>query len=122
MPVRTARTAAIATLSLGGLVALAAWSALIVDLLAWEAPRVAVVPPIAGAVLPRVEIVRPPSGAVPPPKSPARAAEHAAGAGVSPGAAAASGAPAVSEAPAADRRLRELMDALRARLDAQREL
>lgn len=50
------RTAALATLAAGGAVAIAAWAVLIHDLLDWQQPLIAVVPPIRGTVLPRVSV------------------------------------------------------------------
>ena len=115
---RTGRTAALVTLSLGGIVAIAAWSMLIWDLLAWQAPRVAVVPPIAGAVLPQVEVIRVRADASP-------AAQAAGTAGAAAAASPTDGAPGEASAstavPAAVGRLEALMDALKARVDAQRE-
>lgn len=109
---RTGRTGAIVTLSIGGIAALVAWSVLIWDLIAWQAPRIAVVQPIEGTVLARVEIMRvralptavesqenAPSAAAPPPPD---AADPAA-------------------TVASSQRLDAVMDALRARLDSQRE-
>lgn len=124
---RTGRTSALVTLSLGGIAALAAWSVLIWDLLLWEAPRVAVVPPIAGAVLPRVEIVRVRADLATAPARPADgsgATEDAARSRPTGGANDAGPAPHVREpssVPAAEARLDSLMDALKARVDAQRE-
>ena len=113
---RTGRTAALVTLSLGGIAAVIAWSLLIWDLLAWQAPRIAVVPPIKGTVLPRVEVVRVRADA------PAASASSVV-AGTSRGGEAPADTPSLQapDAPAAEQRLGELMDSLRARLDAQRE-
>ena len=132
---RTGRTSALVTLSIGGIAAFAAWSVLIWDLLAWEAPRVAVVPPIAGTVLPRVEVVRVRADGAPAPTTSTHERTAQAGgqrgtpagdarttqAGGSSDAGAAPRANATSSVPAAEARLGELMEALRARVDAQRE-
>lgn len=114
---RSGRTAAIVTLSLGGVAAAVSWWLLIGDILAWEAPRIAVVPPIDGTVLPRVQVVR------------LRADVAARGSTDEPivrtapveGHAAAPDSPALTEASAADRLLDARMDALRRRLDSLRE-
>ncbi len=126
MPASTGRTPALVALSIGGIAAIAAWSVLIWDLLAWQAPRVAVVPPIAGAVLPRVEVVR-----VRADVTPATAPAEERGTGASEERSAQAGGPSHAEAaprahasssvPIAEARLGELMDALKARVDAQRE-
>lgn len=124
---RTGRTAALVTLSLGGVAAIAAWAVLIWDLLAWEAPRVSVVPPIAGAVLPQVEVVRVRAEVATAPAAPSKergtgaSEERSAQAGGPSDAEAAPRAHASSSVPSAEARLGELMDALRARVDAQRE-
>lgn len=113
---RTGRTAALVTLSLGSIAALAAWSALIWDLLAWQAPRVAVVPPIAGTVLPRVEVMRVRTGDMTAPATPATGlGTQASDAGAAPQ------LHASSAVPTAQAQLVTLMDALMARIDAQRE-
>lgn len=111
---RTGRTAALVTLSLGGIAAVIAWSLLIWDLLAWQAPRIAVVPPIKGTVLPRVEVVRVRADA---------AFASSIGADAPRGLEAPVDAPTTEsrDVPGAEQRLGQLMDALRARLDAQRE-
>lgn len=115
----TGRTAALVTLSIGGIAALAAWSVLIWDLLAWQAPRVAVVPPIAGTVLPRVEVVRVRADGAPAAATPTQ--DRGMQASDARGADAARPADASSAVPAASGRLGELMAALKARVDAQRE-
>jgi hypothetical protein len=99
------------TLSLGGVAAITAWSLLIWDLLVWQAPRMAVVPPIAGSVLPRVEVVR-------------TYAETADSIAVTAAAAPeGTGLPAGDDLPLpqAQRRLDETMARVQAMLDAQRE-
>jgi hypothetical protein len=117
--VRTGRTAALFTLLLGGIAALAAWSALIWDLLVWQAPRIAVVPPIAGSVLPRVEVVR--WHAEADHRGNAFASKGEAPADAAPDAPRTEDPPAAAGLPAAEAQLASLMDALKARLDAQRE-
>lgn len=116
---RPGRTAALVTLSLGGIAALAAWSLLIWDLLAWQAPRISVTPPIASAVLPRVEVARVRA-------EPAAGTAAAGRTGTAPGEVARADATApdalgTSPAPVAAARLEALFDALQSRLDAQRE-
>ncbi len=117
----TGRNAALATLSIGGLMALIAWSVLIRDLFLWEAPRVAVVPPIAGTALPRVEVALRAAGtsaeqpvrigqASQPPEPRASAAPVPTGASSAP-----------SASPEAIRRLDAAMAQIATRLDAQRE-
>jgi len=110
-PARSGRTAALATLSLGGVAAITAWALLIWDLLAWQAPRVAVVPPIPGAVLPRVEVVR------------TRLESPGVRLATAPAAPAGSNPPAVtgSPVPEAQRSLDAAMARVQAMLDAQRE-
>jgi hypothetical protein len=118
LPAKPGRTAALVTLSLGGIAAIAAWSLLIWDLLAWQAPRIAVVPPIAGAVLPRVEVMRTSADPRPAPAEPALAGSPTA---PTPADGADRPARADSPVPEAQRRLDEVMGRVQAMLDAQRE-
>lgn len=114
---RSGRTPAIVTLSLGGVAAAVSWWLLIGDILAWQAPRIAVVPPIAGTVLPRVQVVRLRADTATPPPTDRRVDKT----GAVEGDAATLNSSAQTEASAAGRRLDARMDALRIRLDSLRE-
>lgn len=123
---RSGRTSALVTLSVGGAAALAAWGLLVWELLSWESPRVAVTPPLAGTVLPRVEVVRvraelpSASMAAHPDGDEHAAGAHAASAHAQTAAASAAQTAAMS-APAAQRRLDDLLATVHAQVDAVRE-
>jgi hypothetical protein len=123
VPARPGRGAALVMLSLGGVAAITAWSLLIWDLLAWQAPRIAVVPPIPGAVLPRVEVVRTRAelGTAPAEPAPAGSSGSAPAPPAEGDTEADAAAVAASPVPEAQRRLDEAMARVQAMLDAQRE-